>query len=260
MAGDNEVADKNNVEAKVGESSAKDAAESARNELLNDAFADLKQNQSSGTDINRGGKGSDDVADSIGKNAASSAGKDAGSNAGKSADGAANGLQDLDGRALDGKHPDKRIGGLNEPDDISRLLEPPANDGPKSDNEHWYLRGVGAGGEGDHDLPTGDRLERDKEGNETLTTPDGSTLKVNADGTYELNGNVDSVEEDKDGGRTVTFADGSKVKFGPGGIQQISRGKDLVKFITPGANLKDPDGDPLRKPFKFNPMWNSPRG
>lgn len=124
------------------------------------------------------------------------------------------------------------------PDDLDHLLGPPKSDGPKSPDEHWYLRGVGAGGEGDHQLPTGDRLQRDAEGNETLTTPDGGKLTVNKDGTYKLEGgNVSSVEEGENGSRTVTFADGSKVKFGPGGIQQISRGKDMVKFITPGAKI-----------------------
>lgn len=117
----------------------------------------------------------------------------------------------------------------------------PTQDGPRSENESWYLKGVGKGGEGSHDLPTGDRIERDHEGNETLTTPDGSRLEVNADGTYHLDGNVNSVEENPDGSRSVTFADGSKVRFGANGIQQVSRGEKMVKFVTPGAGLKDPE-------------------
>ncbi|MBX9571480.1 MAG: hypothetical protein K2X77_21490 [Candidatus Obscuribacterales bacterium] len=213
MAGDNEIAEKNQA-AKEGESSAKDTAESARNELLNDAFDDYKSKHGSSSDISLGGKASDDRSD------------------------------------------------LYRPkmDDLGDLLGPPGQDGPRSDDEHWYLRGVGAGGEGDHQLPTGDRLQRDSEGNETLTTPDGSKLTVNKDGTYKVEGEVASVEEGENGSRTVTFADGSKVKFGPGGIQQISRGKAMVKFITPGAKLPSEPDDPMgRRPVKF-PPFVSPGG
>lgn len=127
-------------------------------------------------------------------------------------------------------------------------LDPPKDDKPNSPNETWYMKGVGAGGEGDHKLSTGDRLQRDKEGNEILTTPDGSKLTVNKDGTYKTEGNVTSVEQGENGERTVTFADGSKVKFGPDGIRQVSRGHQMAKFINPGANLpKEPSQDPWRR-------------
>ncbi len=218
MAGDNEVAEKNQI-AKEGESSARDTAESARNELFTEAYQQFKSSDASKTELPLGGK-SDTTAGGM-------AGKDSNSDI----------------------H-------INTPED---LIGPGTQDGPKSPDEHWYLRGVGKGGEGDHELPTGDRLHRDSEGNETLTTPDGTKLTVNKDGTYKIDGPVSSVEEDKDGGRTVTFPDGSKVKFGPGGIQQVSRGKDMVKFIVPGAKLPAEPDDPLKNPFKFPPRVN-PRG
>lgn len=218
MAGDNEVAEKNQI-AKEGESAAKDGAESARNELFTEAYQSFKSSDASKTDVPLGGK------------------------------------TDATSGGMAGKDANTDIH-INTPED---LIGPSSQDGPRSPDEHWYLRGVGKGGEGDHELPTGDRLQRDSEGNETLTTPDGTKLTVNKDGTYNIDGPVNSVEEDKDGNRTVTFADGSKVKFGPGGIQQVSRGKDMVKFIVPGAKLPTEPEDPMKNPFKLPPRVN-PRG
>ena len=78
------------------------------------------------------------------------------------------------------------------------------------------------------ELPTGDVIKRDDDG-ETLTTPNGDQISVNADGSHSIKGDVKSVET-KDGVTTVTLGDGSEVSFDEEGILSVQRGNQGVAF------------------------------
>ncbi len=102
---------------------------------------------------------------------------------------------------------------------------------------HEYMKPFGKGGDGDHILPTGDRIQR-KDGQETLTTPNGDTVTVNPDGTFRTTGDVRKMTENKDGTHTITYGDGSKVTVGRNGIEKVERGNDRVKFHDLRTSLK----------------------
>lgn len=78
------------------------------------------------------------------------------------------------------------------------------------------------------ELPTGDVIKRDENG-ETLVTPNGDEISVNADGSHSIKGDVKSVES-KDGVTTVTLGDGSQVSFDEEGILSVQRGNQAVAF------------------------------
>lgn len=139
--------------------------------------------------------------------------------------------------------------GLKQGDNIDSTLKDlggqKTSDNP---NETNYLKGAkGPGGEGEHKIPTGDKIKRDKDGKETLTTPNGDRLTVNPDGTYTTKGNVKSITSNREGNeRTVTFADGSQVTFGRDGIRQVARKEKTVNFVTPKFEAPEQE-DPMDK-------------
>ena len=113
--------------------------------------------------------------------------------------------------------------GLDKNENIGEILK------ELSMRNHDYTKPFGKGADGDHILPTGDRMQR-KNGQETLTTPNGDTVTVNSDGTFKTTGDVRKINENKDGTHTITYGDGSRVTIGKDGVQRVERGNDRVRF------------------------------
>ena len=155
------------------------------------------------------------------------------------------------------KVPEKSIG-----DEIKKITESVDNTSIKDSlrelmmDKHSYYKGIGKGGDGDHILPTGDRIER-KDGRETLTTPDGSTLTVNPDGTFKTTGNVSKISENQNGSHTVTYGDGSTVTFGKNGVEKVERGNTRAEFKSLDGLIRNkPDWHKELKPVLNPKPWD----
>ena len=111
---------------------------------------------------------------------------------------------------------------------------------------------------GSYTLTTGDRIESDGK-SQTLTTPDGSKVKVNPDGSYEVNGKLVSASGD---GKSIKLADGTTIQLDNGKIAgverngqkanvagEIPRGDWDTRLIIKLPPVDRPYPNPLPNPF-----------
>ncbi len=103
-----------------------------------------------------------------------------------------------------------------------------------------------APGKGDFTLSTGDRLQNDGQ-KQTLTTPDGTKLVVNNDGSYKVDGKIVSTSAD---GKTIKLGDGSVVHLENGKITGLERNGKSAQVC---GQIPREDWDPRanRSPVNF---------
>ncbi len=103
-------------------------------------------------------------------------------------------------------------------------------------------------------LSTGDYLVK-YEGKETLFTPNGDSVAVNPDGTYNIKGEVSRVSTDKRGVTTVEFADGARVSLDDRGIRSVDRNGVSVSFMRfKPVPLNEIVEKPYPEPYPWKPL------